>query len=124
LYYVKGKKAAYFNPPRIVSERQRLGDKRADPKGRVPGDVWSDFPRVCGNFKERTDHPCQMPEALLERILLTSCPPDGVVLDPFSGSGVAEVVGKKLGLNVLGCELSEKYATAARKRLMETPCPT
>ncbi|MEM5834184.1 MAG: hypothetical protein QXH68_02160, partial [Candidatus Aenigmatarchaeota archaeon] len=53
-------------------------DKRANPLGRIPDDVWC-FSRVCGTFKERiADHSCQMPETILERII-----PGDIVLDPF-----------------------------------------
>lgn len=66
LYFTKGPKPAYFQPGRVKSVRQEIGDKRANPQGKIPGNVWT-ISRVCGTFKERTKHPCQMPEAVLER---------------------------------------------------------
>ena len=42
----------YPDAIRIPSWRQLNGDRRADPRGRVPGDVF-DFPRVTGNSKQR-----------------------------------------------------------------------
>ncbi|MCD4823944.1 MAG: site-specific DNA-methyltransferase, partial [Phycisphaerae bacterium] len=73
---------------RVPSARQTTyADKRANPKGKIPDDVWS-FSRVCGTFKERVKwHPCQMPEAVLERIVKVSSNPGDLVIDPFSGSG-------------------------------------
>lgn len=73
LYFVKDANSFTFNPDavRIESERQRIGDRRANPDGRVPGDVWTDS-RLCGTFKERTSHPCQMPESILRRIIASS----------------------------------------------------
>src|SRR4029079_6727916 len=83
---------------------------------RPDGDTWY-VPRVCGTFKERTAHPCQMPEAVLERIIRVSSNPGDVVLDPFAGSGTTLAVAKRLGRKYFGSELSEEYAVAVRSRL-------
>ncbi len=77
---------------RVESERMKIGDKRANPAGRVPGDVWrSDFleyARVTGNSKQRRKyHPTQLHEGLVEDCLLMSTPPGGTVMDPFCGTG-------------------------------------
>lgn len=118
LYYTKSKSNFTFNSDqiRIESERQRLGDPRACPHGRVPGDVWT-IPRLVGNAKERTDHPCQMNSLVVERMVKASSDPGDVVLDPFAGSGTSLAVAKKLGRNYLGFELSEAYAGIATARL-------
>lgn len=118
LYYTKSKTNFTFNSDkiRIESERQRLGDPRACPHGRVPGDVWT-IPRLVGNARERTPHVCQMPEAVIDRIVRASSDPGDMVLDPFAGSGTTLAVAKKLGRNFLGFELSENYAGIALARL-------
>ncbi len=118
LYYVKDPKRFTFNSDavRIESARQRSGDKRANPKGRVPGDVW-EFARLPGNANERTGHPCQIPEALLERIVLAASNPGDTVFDPFAGSGTTLAVAKRLGRIPSGCELSKAYCAAITKRL-------
>lgn len=120
LYYVRDPEAFTFNADdiRIESERQRMGDKRANPLGRVPGDVWS-VPRLPGNAKERTGHPCQMPEAILERIIRAASNPGELVVDPFAGSGTTLAVAKKLGRQWYGCELSKAYAARAVERLTQ-----
>lgn len=116
LYFIKGTKANVFNPPRIESVRQQIGDKRAS-GAKIPSDVW-EFPRVCGTFKERTGfHPCQMPESILERIILTSSLEDDIVLDPFSGSGTTLVVAQRLGRRWIGIEQSTEYCKGIRSRL-------
>ena len=124
LYFTRSSSDFTFNADavRVESERQRSGDKRADPKGRVPGDVWS-FPRLPGNAKERTGHPCQMPEAILERIILAASNPGEVVFDPFGGSGTTLAVAKRLGRSYLGCELSAAYTRGIRKRLSKVEAP-
>lgn len=119
LYYTKSKNNFTFNHDkiRVESERQRLGDPRASPHGRVPGDVW-DFKRVAGTHKGRVkDHPCQMNPDVLERIIMACSDPGDLVFDPFVGSGTTLAVAKKLGRRAFGCELSESYAEAARRRV-------
>lgn len=93
-------------------------DLRANPAGRLPDDVWSEFPRVCGTFKERAGfHGCQMPEMLLMRIVMASSNPGELVLDPFSGSGTTAAAAKQLGRHYIGIDLSQEYAEQGRRRL-------
>ncbi|HVK08820.1 MAG TPA: site-specific DNA-methyltransferase [Gemmataceae bacterium] len=137
LYYVVDPKRFTFNADavRVPSARQTTyADRRANPVGKLPDDTWvlrpqeddrffdaADdtwyVPRVCGTFKERGDHPCQMPLALLERIIRVASNPGDLVLDPFAGSGTTLAAAKKLGRDYLGIELSENYADRVRDRL-------
>jgi site-specific DNA-methyltransferase (adenine-specific) len=137
LYYVADPKACTFNADavRVPSARQTTyADRRANPRGKLPDDTWvlrpqeeeRCFPpdsdswflsRVCGTFKERTGHPCQMPEAVLERIVRVASNPGDLVLDPFSGSGTTLAVARRLGRSYLGVELSPEYAEGIRERL-------
>ncbi len=123
LYFVKAPDQAVFNADllRFPSARHtEYQDKRANPKGRLPDDVWDEFPRVCGTFKERDGyHGCQMPEALLTRVILASSRPGELVLDPFVGSGTTAAVAKRLGRRYLGFDLSDEYVRRTRKRLSE-----
>jgi site-specific DNA-methyltransferase (adenine-specific) len=151
LYYVADPKQHKFNPDpvRVPSARMTTyADRRANPVGKLPDDTWVLRPqestghfqpdsdtwfvsRVCGTFRERVGHPCQMPEAVLDRIVRVATDRGDVVLDPFAGSGTTLAVAKKLGRNYLGVELSEQYADGIRKRLQmiefaepEAPAPT
>jgi len=123
LYFLKDEKHFTFNADeiRIPSARQLLyNDKRANPKGKIPDDVWN-YSRVCGTFKERQgNHPCQMPENLLERIILASSNPGDVVLDPFAGSGTTLAVAKKCGRIFTGIEISKEYVNTIMERLYGT----
>jgi len=120
-YFVNDPKHFTFNDEavRIPSDRQLVyNDKRANPKGKMPDDVWSEFSRVCGTFKERTGwHPCQMPENLLKRIIAVSSNPDDVVLDPFCGSGTTAAACCQLNRNYVTIDISKQYVENARKRL-------
>ncbi len=122
-YFVNDKKNFTFNSHtiRVPSDRQLVyNDRRANPVGKMPDDVWNVFSRVCGTFKERTDwHPCQMPESLLKRIIAASSNPGDCVLDPFSGSGTTAAAAHQLGRNYVGIEISEKYVQNANERLAD-----
>ncbi|MHC4149206.1 MAG: DNA-methyltransferase [Planctomycetota bacterium] len=123
LYFVRDKNHFTFNADvtRVISDRQkRYYDKRANPEGKMPDDVWDEYPRVCGTFDERTDFPCQMPESLLARVIrASSCEGDWVV-DPFSGSGTTAVVAHKLKRLYTGIEVSEKYVKESEKRIKDS----
>jgi hypothetical protein len=112
---------------RVPSARQvKYGDRRARAGGKVPNDVWVLDPatcpgafgpgadsllasRVCGTFKERTGHPCQMPRAVLDRIVAASSRPGDLVLDPFTGSGTTGAAALAAGRRFIGIELSAAY---------------
>jgi DNA modification methylase len=57
------------------------------------------------------------PEALVEPCVKAGCPPGGLVLDPFMGSGTTAVVCRRLGRHYLGFELIPEYVELARRRL-------
>jgi site-specific DNA-methyltransferase (adenine-specific) len=124
LYFVKDPKNFIFNDHaiRVPSDRQLLyNDKRANPRGKIPDDVWNSDSRVCGTFNERTGwHPCQMPETLLKRIIAVSSDPGQFVLDPFSGSATTAAAACQMDRDYLGLELSEDYVQKSRRRLEET----
>ena len=124
LYFVKDKDNFTFNDGdvRVLSDRQKIyKDKRANPEGKLPDDVWNEFPRICGTFEERQGwHPCQMPESILARIIRASSNPGDLVLDPFSGSGTTAVVAAKLDRRYTGIDMSEDYVKETKKRLQQT----
>lgn len=104
---------------RTFSDREReYRDRRANPEGRIPDDVWTEFPRLCGTFAERQGwHPCQMPEPLLARIVRVCTHPGDVVFDPFSGSGTTAAAAKRLGRRYAGTDISAQYVRNANARL-------
>jgi DNA modification methylase len=123
LYFVKDPKGFVFNDEvvRVISDRQKkYKDKRANPAGKMPDDVWNEYPRICGTFVERTGFPCQMPESLLARIIRVSSNEGDWVLDPFCGSGTTAAVAHKLGRVYTSIDLSEQYVEAARQRIADS----
>lgn len=63
------------------------------------------------------DHPAPYPPDLAAWCLRLICPPDGVALDPFAGSGSTLVAAKKLGRRAIGIELDPTYCRIAAERL-------
>jgi site-specific DNA-methyltransferase (adenine-specific) len=82
-----------------------------------PSNFWDDITVPYWSMSENTEHPAQKPEKLIAKLILSSCPPGGIVLDPFLGSGTSSVVAKKLGRNYCGIEINPDYACWAEKRI-------
>ena len=63
-------------------------------------------------------HFATFPEKLVEPCIKAGCPVDGIVLDPFAGSGTTGIVARKLGRSFVGLDLSFEYLqNIARRRL-------
>ena len=62
-------------------------------------------------------HFAAYPPKLVETCLLAGCPPDGIVLDPFLGSGTTAAVAKQMGRHYIGIELNPDYCTLAEQRI-------
>ena len=84
--------------------------------GYNPKDVWS-VTRLHKQDPEREDHPTQKPLEIIERMINASCPPTGLVLDLFMGSGTTAVAAKRLGRNFVGFELNADYCATISERL-------
>ena len=82
-----------------------------------PSNFWDDISIPYWSMPENTEHPTQKPEKLIAKLILASCPKNGLVFDPFLGSGTSSVVAKKLGRHYLGVEINREYALWAEKRL-------
>jgi site-specific DNA-methyltransferase (adenine-specific) len=105
----------YPDAIRVPSWRQLNGDRRADPRGRVPLDVF-DVPRVTGNSKQRRKwHPTQIGEDLVERCVKLSTVEGDSVLDGFSGTGTTLRVCKRLNRTCTAIEIDPMYCEKIRK---------
>lgn len=82
-----------------------------------PSNFWDDISIPFWSMSENTNHPTQKSEKLYAKLILASCPKDGIVFDPFLGSGTASVTAKKLGRNYCGIEMNREYCLYAEKRL-------
>jgi len=84
--------------------------------GYNPKDVWS-VSRLHRQHAEREDHPTQKPLAIVERMVLASSPPGGLVLDPFMGSGTSAEAAARHARRFAGFELNGEYFAIARRRV-------
>ncbi|MFH2050928.1 MAG: site-specific DNA-methyltransferase [bacterium] len=99
---------------------EKKGQLTCNPNGKNPGDIWV-FRNVKHNHEEQTVHPCQFPEDLIARIVLSSTPEGGTVFDPFMGVGTAAVVARDHGRHFMGAEIDPKYHDIAMRRLKGEP---
>lgn len=87
-----------------------------NPNGTMPGDVWDIIPE---DSQHRKTHFAPYPEELCIIPIKSTCPPDGVVLDPFSGTGTTMKVAYELGRKSIGIDLSEEYIKMAKRRICQ-----
>lgn len=92
------------------------GKLSSNPLGKNPSDVW-DIPNVKSNHVEKTDHPCQFPVGLIERLVLSLTDEGDKVLDPYLGVGSTAVAALKHGRSALGCDLDKGYIDTAWERI-------
>lgn len=107
----------YFKTQKIGnSSALRAGrPMRPDKQGRNKRCVWKITTKP---FKEA--HFAVFPEELVETPIKSGCPEQGIVLDPFIGSGTVAVVAKKLNRRWIGIELNPEYIKMAEKRIANT----
>jgi len=115
-FFSKDKKNWTFNLEDISIPSLNYRPDRYKSQYKNPSDVWK-IPLVSGNSIERTEHPAQYPEKMIERIIKAVTNKGDLVLDPFMGSGTSAVVAKKLGRDYVGYEINKEYIEIANKRL-------
>lgn len=89
------------------TEEQSMGPQLSD--------VW-DIGVIAPNGAERTGYPTQKPEALLERVILSTSNPGDVVLDPFCGSGTSLAVAHRFGRRWIGIDGSTESRRVVEQR--------
>lgn len=127
---VKNPKEYYFDVEAVKIRRKVIAPYKQDgkpkdweetPNGKFrmtyPSNFWDDITIPYWSMPENTDHPTQKPEKLIAKLILASCPENGIIFDPFLGSGTSSIAAKKLKRNYCGVELNTEYACWAEKRL-------
>ena len=104
-----GKK--YFKGP-------NAGKYSCNPLGKNPGDLWV-VPNVKSNHVEKTDHPCQFPVELIERLVLSMTNEGDWVLDPFLGTGTSIIAAIRRNRRGAGAEIVPKYMELAKDRIQQ-----
>jgi len=104
-----GKK--YFKGP-------KAGQYSCNPLGKNPGDLWI-IPNVKSNHVEKTEHPCQFPVELIERLVLSFTNEGDWVLDPFLGTGTTIIAAIRHNRKGVGAEKVPKYVQLAHQRIQQ-----
>ncbi len=99
----------YFKGPKI-------GQYSCNPLGKNPGDLWI-VPNVKNNHVEKTEHPCQYPVELIERLVLSMTDEGDWVFDPFAGTGTSVIAAILHNRRGAGAEIEKKYVKLARSRI-------
>jgi adenine-specific DNA-methyltransferase len=98
-----GKK--YFKGP-------NAGKYSCNPLGKNPGDLWI-IPNVKSNHVEKTEHPCQFPVGLIERLVLSMTN----VFDPFLGTGTSIIAAVRHNRKGIGAEIVRGYVEISHRRI-------
>jgi site-specific DNA-methyltransferase (adenine-specific) len=116
---IRGQQRATHSDREAVSGRAReLREKgfyflKYHPKGSKPSDVWDILPE---DTQKRTEHFAPYPEDLCKVPILATCPPEGIVLDPFCGTGTTMLAARNLGRKSVGIDISHAYIQLAETR--------
>lgn len=116
---IRGQQRATHSDSSNVSGRARELEQRGyyflkyHPDGAKPPDVWDIIPEDTQN---RVGHFAPYPEELCRIPILATCPRDGIVLDPFAGTGTTMLAAFKLGRRSVGIDVSPDYIETADSR--------
>lgn len=113
-------RTTHSNSGRVSGRARELAAKgfyflKYHPKGSKPSDVWDILPE---DTQKRTKHYAAYPEDLCRIPILATCPVDGIVLDPFCGTGTTSLVARTLGRKSIGIDIAEEYLEIAAIRCM------
>ena len=111
-------RATHSDNIRVSGRAKELRDKgfyiiRGNPKGSKPADVWDIVPE---DTQHRKLHFAPYPIELCLIPILATCPPGGIVLDPFCGTGTTLLAARDLGRKSVGVDLSQAYLEFAADR--------
>jgi len=114
----KQHRTTHSNSERVSGRAKELADKGFyflyyHPKGSKPSDVWDIVPE---DTSRRGIHYAPYPEDICKIPILATCPLDGVILDPFCGTGTTNLVAFQLGRKSIGIDISKDYIKYATER--------
>lgn len=112
-------RTTHSDSERVSGRAKELRDKgfyflRYHPNGSKPTDVWDIIPE---DTQHREAHFAPYPVDLCKIPILATCPPGGMVLDPFCGTGTTLYAAHHLGRKSIGIDVSRKYLQLAQRRV-------
>src|SRR3989339_1603998 len=132
--FIKGERPAYFNkePLKVPSKHggkvmTGSGNRKTDGTTtktitrqinamKCRGTIW-DYLNAGDKNPLKRKHPAVFPDKIPYDFIQCFCPKDGIVLDPFVGSGSTVVTAKQLGRKYIGIDISEEYCELSKERL-------
>lgn len=110
------------NEGRLFIDGNTIGEKaywnERENEGRIANNLWNDISNLQGANPEIVNYPTQKPEALLERVVVTSTDKEDIVLDAFAGSGTTLAVAEKLKRRWIGIDCGKLSIYTAQKRML------
>ncbi len=111
-------RATHSDSTKVSGRAKELRDRgfyflRYHPKGSKPSDVWDIIPE---DTQGRKAHFAPYPLDLCRIPILATCPEDGVVLDPFCGTGTTMLAARMMGRKSVGIDICPQYIEHARER--------
>ena len=117
LWYAREEGRHWFEPARVPATSRRMqGQTKKAPD-------WWDIPALNNMARERTGYPTQKPVALLDRVVRSSCPPRGLVVDPCCGSGTTAVAAHAAGRSFIVGDRKAEAVEVTRERLTSLEIP-
>lgn len=104
----------YCLRPSCIRWRKARGDDQKEPLT----DIWWDVHRI-KHRRHRDYHPCQLPDALMERIIRLTTNPGDIVLDALAGTGTTAVVAARLGRQYIAIDIDPTYVAITREKLAQ-----
>lgn len=107
---------------KVLQPYKNLNDKRIKKRiseGKLGAKLydWWNVNQVKNVSKEKTKHPCQIPEEIIFKIIKTTAKKNDIIIDVFGGSGTTAVVADKLGFDSIIYEIDENYCEIISKRI-------
>jgi site-specific DNA-methyltransferase (adenine-specific) len=107
---------------KVRQEYKNLKDKRIIARiseGKTGAKLydWWEINQVKNVSKEKTEHPCQIPEEIIKRIIQTTAKENDIIIDVFGGSGTTSKVANDLGYSTITYEIDLKYITIINNRI-------
>ena len=120
-------------PQKYPGKRHFKGPKKGqysgNPNGKNPGDFWItaggfdtdvwNIPNVKAHHIEKTEHPCQFPIGLVQRLVRALTRRGSWVLDPFIGTGTTACAALIEGRRAMGSDIVPRYLEIAKKRAID-----
>ena len=126
IWFTKGDKYTFNLDPVRVPQKypgkrnhkkgKNYGKLSCNPLGKNPSDVW-EIPNVKSNHPEKTNHPCQFPIELVERLTLSMTNPGDTIVDPYAGVGSALCAAVLHNRKGFGADTMKEYLNIAEERI-------